>query len=322
MKKLVNFILKPFKLELQHRDVRWERDAFAKLYESQILSEAKENENLVECVIFSKDRALQLHALLGSYYGKVVVPAPVHVLYQASDRPHKESYEELVNIFSSKNISFIKQNNHNSFRTDLIELLLSIQSQKIFFLVDDIIFIENLDLYDFCKFDTYQFIPSLRMGLNLRRCFPIQQEQPLPEWISEKIEDEDKLCWEWKSGIHDWGYPFSVDGHLFSTREITTISQLISFNAPNTFEDGLQKFSRFFLSRLGVCYKKSKIVNIPCNKVQLENANIHGNINQDFLLEQWQKGLQMNYRQLYGFINESAHQEIAFELIPRPPVSG
>ncbi|MFC1488229.1 hypothetical protein ACFL6B_00110 [Thermodesulfobacteriota bacterium] len=317
MKKLVNFILKPFKLELQHRDVKWERDAFAKVYESRILNKGKKGEYPAEGIVFSKDRTLQLHVLLSSYFEKVTPAVPVHVLYQTSNVSHANAYRELAEIFSGQNLSFTKQNSNSSFQDDLIKLLESIQSEKVFFLVDDIIFVEDLDLNDFTKFNTDKFVPSLRMGLNLNRCFTIQQEQPLPEWVPGVIKDEDKLCWEWKSGIHDWGYPLSVDGHLFSTFEMATISQLISFNAPNTLEDGLQKFSRLFLPRFGVCYKKTKVVNIPCNKVQSEHANIHGSIDQDFLLEQWQKGLQMNYKKLYGFVNESAHQEIAFELIPR-----
>ena len=88
--------------------------------------------------------------------------------------------------------------------------------------------------------------------------------------------------------------------------------QLIDFSAPNTLEDQLQKFRRFFLFRKGVAYNKSRIVNIPCNKVQIENKNLCGNMHQDFLLEQWQKGYQIDYQKLYGVNNTSAHQEISF----------
>lgn len=317
MKKIINLVLKPFKLELQPVDVKWERDAFAKLYESRIHTKVTKNKYPAECIIFSKDRALQLHALLASYLEKVVAPAPAYVLFQTSSQSHKKAYEDLIKIFSKQNISFIKQNNRISFRTDLIELLSSIQSEKIIFLVDDIIFIENLDLNDFTKFNTDTFVPSLRMGMHLKRCYTLQQEQPLPEWISGLIKDEDKVCWKWESGIFDWGYPLSVDGHIYSTQEMVSISKLISFNAPNSFEDGLQKFTKLFLPRFGVCYRKSKIINIPWNMVQQEHPNLHGNINQNYLLEQWQKGYQLDYKKLYGYVNESVHQELPLELIQR-----
>ncbi|MCK4297361.1 MAG: hypothetical protein KAX28_11995, partial [Candidatus Marinimicrobia bacterium] len=182
----------------------------------------------------------------------------------------------------------------------------------IFFLVDDVVFIEDFDIKDFAKFDADKFVPTLRMGLNLKKCYTVQKEQPLPELISDIIKDKDKITWGWDQGVYDWFYPVSLDGHFFSTQEITAMIRLIDFSAPNRLEDQLQKFRRFFLFRMGVSYRKSKIVNIPCNKVQIENKNLCGNMHQDYLLEQWQKGFQMDYQRLYGVMNESAHQEIPF----------
>jgi hypothetical protein len=96
--------------------------------------------------------------------------------------------------------------------------------------------------------------------------------------------------------------------------------KFISFHAPNSFEDKLQQFLNIYSYRFGISYCKSKIVNIPCNKVQEENKNRCGNVDQDFLLQQWGKGFQMDYQKLYGFINESVHQDISFDLIPRPSI--
>jgi hypothetical protein len=199
-----------------------------------------------------------------------------------------------------------------------VKLLASVQAPKVFFLVDDILFIENFEMSDFTKFNMDKTVPSLRMGLNLKKSYTVQQEQSLPEeLIFGSGDDGNIIFWKWNQGLRDWSYPLSVDGHFFSTQEITAITKLINFSAPNTYEDQLQKFRRFFVIRMGAGYKKSKIVNIPCNKVQRENKNIYGGIHQDFLLEQWMKGYQMDYRSLYGFPNVSAHQEIPFELIKR-----
>jgi hypothetical protein len=312
----INFLLKRFDLILQKSEQEWEREAFAKLYESRITQAAGSSVNPAEGIVFSKDRALQLHALLSSYLGKVVSPVPLHILYHTSTPLHQRAYEEVMEIFSDK-FSFIKQSSNNSFRDNLMTLLDSILAQKIFFLVDDVLFIDDFDVRDFAKFNTDKIVPSLRMGLNLKKCYTVQKEQPLPELMSYAGSDEDKIFWKWNQGIHDWSYPLSVDGHFFSTQEIVAMTKLIDFSAPNTYEDQLQKFRRFFLFRMGVGYKKSKIVNIPCNKVQKENKNICGNTHQDILLEQWMKGYRMDYRSLYGFFNTSAHQEIPFEVIKR-----
>jgi len=260
---------------------------------------------------------LQLHALISSYLEKVASPVPIHILYQASTPSHQKAYEEVIEIFPDNNISFTKQDSDNSFRSNLISLLKSVNSEKVFFLVDDILFVEDFDIEDFVKFDTDKFVPTLRMGLNLNKCYTVQKDQPLPEFIPTIIKDKDKITWQWDQGAYDWSYPLSLDGHFFSSQEIVTMIQLIDFSAPNTLEDELQKFRRFFLFRKGIAYNKSRIVNIPCNKVQIENKNLCGNMHQDFLLEQWQKGYQMDYQKLYGVNNTSAHQEISFNFRTR-----
>ena len=313
----INFILKPFDLALQKSSLKWERDALAALYESRTRWIPKTSEHPAECIIFSKDRALQLHALLASYYEKVDFPVPLHVLYHTSNPTHQKAYEEVMTLFADYSTSFIKQKSDNSFQEDLIEILSSLQADKVLFLVDDVIFIEDVDMRDFVKFDTDKFVPSLRMGLNIKHFYHLNKTQVLPEYVHNISEGKDKIIWEWNQGVYDWRYPLSVDGHLFSTQEMTAMVRLISFQAPNSFEDKLQQFLNIYLYRFGVSYCKSKIVNIPCNKVQEENDNICGNIDQDFLLKQWGKGVQMDYKKLYGFINESVHQEIAFDLITR-----
>lgn len=312
-----NFLLRPFGLTLQRLEKMWERNAFAELYESRIRHVPRYSEFPAECIVFSKDRALQLHALLSSCMEKVTPQIPVHVLYHSSTREHETAYEEVVRLFADCGISFIKQDSIKSFRNNFISLLSTVQSEKIFFLVDDVLFIEDVDINDFVQFDTDKFVPTLRMGVNLRQCYALRKKQPLPEFISGITEDRNKIIWKWSQGVCDWAYPVSLDGHLFSTQEITAMIQLIDFSAPNTLEDQLQKFRRFFLPRMGVGYRKSKIVNIPCNKVQTENKNLHGDMHQDDLLKQWQKGFRMDYRNLYGFNNTGVHQEILFEFKKR-----
>jgi hypothetical protein len=313
----INLILNKFGLALQNREEKWERHVYAELYESRIKYVSDSSMYPAEGIAFSKDRALQLHALISSYLEKVASPVPVYILYQTSTPSHQKAYDEIIEIFSKSNILFKKQDSDNSFRSDLIILLESVHPEKIFFLVDDVIFIEDFDIQDFVKFDTDKFVPTLRMGLNLNKCYTLQKNQQVPELMPDIIKDEDKITWRWDRGIYDWSYPLSLDGHFFSAQEIKTMIPLIDFSAPNTLEDQLQHFRRFFMFRKGVAYNKSRIVNIPCNKVQNENKNIHGNRHQDYLLEQWQKGYQMDYRQLYGFNNTSAHEEIFFNFKKR-----
>ncbi|MBW2740980.1 MAG: hypothetical protein JRE64_19525, partial [Deltaproteobacteria bacterium] len=186
----INFILKKFGLILQKYEEKWERDAFAKLYESRITYVSLSSKYPAECIVFSKDRALQLHALISSYLEKVASPVPIHILYHTSTQSHQKAYEKIIGIFPNNNISFTKQDSDNSFRSNLISLLKSVHAEKIFFLVDDVLFIEDFDIEDFVKFDTDKFVPTLRMGLNLNKCYTLQKEQPLPELMPDIIKDK------------------------------------------------------------------------------------------------------------------------------------
>ena len=125
------------------------------------------------------------------------------------------------------------------------------------------------------------------------------------------------MVWRWADGKLDWNYPLSVDGHFFARREIAAMASLISFGAPNSFEDQLQIFKPLFDRRYGIGYKKSRMVNVPCNRVQQEINNLSGNTHPDELLARWQNGFQIDYKKIYGTSNESAHQELILPLIPR-----
>lgn len=288
--------------------------------------------NQSECVVFSMDRAMQLDALIGSYVDNVANPASIHILYRATNKAHQTAYSDVFKVYAPSIASIVVQQDCETFREQLLGILDGIKSEKMFFLVDDDLFVEKFDLNDLVQLDTRYVIPSLRMGTNLTENYTIQQLQPLPPFsrlggvyeravesdvcISEANRDE-LLCWTWQQGVYDWAYPLSVDGHIFLTAEIIALAKHTEFHSPNSFEANLQRHNEFFKHRLGVCYRKSRMVNIPCNKVQTDNANIHGDIHQDELLAKWEHGLRIYYQSLYGMDNKSAHQEIALTFIER-----
>jgi glycosyltransferase involved in cell wall biosynthesis len=271
----------------------------------------------LECIIFSKDRALQLHGLLTTLREKVSPAMPVHVLYRTSSHSHQNAYEEIIGVFAKQKIRFIRQTGDRSFRHDLLKILFSLTCDMLFFLVDDMVFTEPLDIHDLLRFDPDMFVASLRMGENLTRCYVQQTSQSLPPFLNNLVRENDKIVWQWNQGELDWGYPLSVDGHFFARREIAAMAALIPFGAPNSFEDQLQIFKPFFHDRYGIGYKKSKVVNIPCNRVQTEIDNISGTTHPDELLSQWFQGYRMDYEKLYGLVNESAHQEVPMPLTLR-----
>ncbi len=267
-------------------------------------------------IIFSKDRPIQLSALLSSYFEKVKNPCALHVLYGVSSIEYEDAYARVRSIYSNRDVTF---HNESDFREDLIALLESIKEEKVFFLVDDMVFIRSLDMDDFLSVDLMDYIPSLRLGMNLERCYTADAKQKRPEMkrYGAKLVGESRFQWQWEDGIYDWGYPLSVDGNLFKAQEVLVMAKIAVYSAPNSFEKSLQWFMPAFIKRRGVCFERSIVVNIPFNKVQTENDNFSGNVSQEMFLEYWQKGYEIDVDKYYGVDNISAHQELPLYLVKR-----
>jgi hypothetical protein len=268
----------------------------------------------IECVIFTKDRTLQLHALLSSYLEHVKNPAPLHILWKGSRKQYRRAYHELFDTFGPR-IQTVRP--ETSFRKDLLEMLQSMQCSRVMFLVDDIVFIHPVDLAPFAALPSDRYVPSLRLGRQLSCSYWYQKPMPLPTFVPGIVEDADKLCWTWEQGEMEWGFPLSLDGHIFSRQEIMIMIKHFEFNGPNSLEGVMQRFKGIYMKRYGVCPLHSVIVNIPCNRVQSEYNYPHGNIHQDFLLEKWEKGFQINYAKFYAMNNRSVHEDVPLEFIIR-----
>jgi hypothetical protein len=268
-------------------------------------------------VIFSMDRAFQLHALLSSYFEKVKDPVRLQVIYRATSNAHMAAYREVFSLFKDRGVVPVLQRTKEAFRLLVIRLLEESVADWVFFLVDDIIFIDDVALSELSQYDLRDFVPSLRLGTHLSRCFTMNQNQSLPTWVRDRRVRAGHLAWNWSEGDLDWAYPISVDGHFFNRKEFLELSRQTDFVSPTTYEGHIQKFLPYFKHRTGVCFEHAKIVNLAVNKVQTENQNLHGDVHQDELLESWHKGQQMDFRKFYGISNESAHITRPIPFTPR-----
>jgi hypothetical protein len=297
-----------------------EADQLALLYQAGQRAKPTSRVPKGQCVVFSMDRALQLHALLFSYFALARNAVPITVLYRCSTPEHAAAYGDLRQLLHGHPVEFVRQEAASEFRVHLLRILHAIDAPRVFFLVDDDLFIESVDMADFVAVDTAREVASLRLGTSLRHSYVVDREQPLPAFAPGSSEEGGaarKLRWHWKSGTLEWGYPLSLDGHLFDRDEFIAMVELTPFESPNTLEANLQRFNRVFQLRDGVCYVNPVIVNIPCNVVQKDFANRHGNLAAHRLLELWQQGLCMDYGRLQGLRPESTHQEVDLHFVPR-----
>lgn len=267
----------------------------------------------IVAIVFSKDRAMQLDALLGSFFETKIGECSVKVIYTHSSDAHKKSYQDLHSIYREK-VDFIVEDEFSCFKECLEHVMLELRSERVFFLVDDIVFTESVDYSYLSLIDLTNAIFSLRMGANLNFSYVVNSKQPLPKNIKF---NGTLLEWKWSDGLFDWGYPLSVDGHIFSVTEVISWIKRLNFRSPSSFENSLQNIKFEYRHKIGFSFTKSKIVNIPANKVQLEVENLHGSTHQDQLLQLWFDGMAIDHKKLRGWKNSSAHQDIDFNFIKR-----
>ena len=268
---------------------------------------------LISAVVFSKDRAMQLHALLTSFFETKIGECEIVVIYKSSTATHKRAYDEVIKIFGEQ-VKFVEQEKYPAFRDCLGQVVSQLPIGKIFFLVDDIVFTEVVDYQFLASLDVSDTVFSLRMGDHLNYSYVVDANQPLPQTL--EFENE-YLVWQWREGKLDWGYSLSVDGHIFSTSEVLLWIKYFEFFSPSSFENSLQKLKHLYREKRGMSFRKARIVNIPVNKVQDEVNNIHGSIHQDDLLQQWLDGMAIDTGKFRGWVNQSVHQEAVLNMIKR-----
>jgi len=241
------------------------------------------------------------------------------VIYTASSRLYEEAYRQLAVTHRNAFVDFVSEEEAGGFRPSLLSLLNQRVADVRLFLVDDIVFTESVNIQLMAKLSQVGFIPSLRLGRNLKRSYTLQRSQRLPPLRPVILATQSQLddgelplnlwSWTWRSGSLDWRYPLSVDGNVFVASEIDQMIRDVDFEAPNTLEDALQVHVSKFMGRWGVCYEKSRLVNIPMNRVQTLIPNLHGEVHQDELLQMWLKGFRLDTESLHGYRNVSAHEE-------------
>lgn len=267
----------------------------------------------VSIVVFSKDRPLQLYGLIESYFNCCINPVKLTILYQASNDEVYSAYKKLIDIcyLNGLNVLFVKEK--TTFKSEVVAIMRSIETESIFFLVDDIVFISTFNMDSIKCIDSSKFIFSLRHSTSIAYSYTLNQRLKLP-LFSEAEFGSDLIEFDWFSGDGEWSDPWSLDGQLLNTKQVLSILEIIDFNAPNSFENCLKLFNKFKINKKGLCYTNSKIVNIPVNRVQLENDNKCGSVTSEYLLEKWNNGFFMDWKRYYGLNSKSTHVELPIYL--------
>lgn len=270
----------------------------------------KKKQTTVGTLIFSKDRPLQLASLLRSmeYYCKGI--AEVYVLYSVSNRLYAEGYEELSTQFPG-----VKFRREQKFHEDTIAIGMKMSHRHIFFLVDDIIFIDEFDASITAGIDLSNYILSLRLHPGVTYSYMTGHQQTPPSLIPY---GSGLLAFTWDNISTDWSYPLSVDGHIFERKFILRLIKKCKFRAPNSMESSLQAYTKKVKKLVkGLCFKRPKIINLPVNRVQTEFNNRAGEQSPEYFLELFRAGFEIDFRKFEKASFNSVHMDIALPVIKR-----
>ena len=265
-------------------------------------------------IIFSKNRAMQLHATLNSFSQNCIDHETIalKVLYKSDDE-YSYQYETLKKEFSS--IQFINEQN---FKSDLIYAMEG--SEFVLFLVDDNIFVKKFsikELEELLKYNHRAIGYSLRLGKNTTYCYTKNIQQKLPEF--QQI-NKNHLCFKWLGADLDFNYPFEVSSSIYESKWIKALLKESNFQNPNTLEKLFNDIKEDFKETKPelLCGQQSITFCIPVNMVQTILNNRVGD-NTLYSIENlavlFDDGVRINVDEYKDFVPDSCHQEVELKFI-------
>lgn len=273
-------------------------------------------------IILSKDRPAQLHLCLQSILknGKGIFDT-ISVLYDVDSTESQFAYNQVEKAFPS--VSFVDEVNYYEDIKELVDVDYELTA---FFTDDDIMYseipVEKFHIKSlFRELDPVGCL-SLRLGLNTVIQDPYIQSQTQPPSSGiHYIENGKFIAWQWRDcpPYMNFGYPMSVDGHIFRTSELANVLSQCKFNNPNQQEIAMSSKADM-IGPYMVALPKSVIVNTPLNRVQSTCMNrageIHGQKPAD-MIDKYLSGYRLDLNSLNGVDIIGCHQEIELKWITK-----
>lgn len=261
-------------------------------------------------IIFSKDRAMQLDAVLQSLrlHCRDVNKLDVTVLYTTSNQIYEKQYLKLVE--EHPYVHFMKEHHFKQ------QLLSSIASYPfVLFFVDDNLFVKPFvieDLSESLASHTDALGYSLRLGRNTRYCYSMDRFQNLP---NVRPIEKRFLKWNWTAGECDFGYPLEVSSSMYRKSDLIPLLTEANFSNPNTLESELARRAHKFagLKNCMISHETSISFCNPINKVQqVYNNRAGGNAKYSIieLSRMFEQGNRIDVEKYSGFVPRACHQEV------------
>lgn len=228
--------------------------------------EARESDSkplTVNCVVFSKDRAMQLDACLRSIERFAPYGGPIVVINRATTSEFVDGYRSLD---LGSNARLVAQS--DDFQRDVIDVIDPAIEYTVFHTDDDVFFRRPA---------AFPLLPdrfaafSLRLGENTTYCYAHNRAQPVPP-VSVHGHF---MAWNWTRARDDFSYPMSLDGHILRTHSLLRMLSRARFTNPNQLEAELH-LRRYLAPPAMLSFRESCLVSMPINVVSSTHSNRAG----------------------------------------------
>lgn len=259
---------------------------------------------MLRTVIFSKDRPAQLDLLLRSIQRFVSIPGwRPKVLLRATEDCYAAGYET---VRADHPEAFYVE--ETILRYDVQALTLGTSAKYLQFLMDDDVFVRPFSLDD-PEFAQYVSDPEivglvLRMSRSMDYCYTQNIVVTPPEFAEDGT-------WDWRGRFDDWGYPYSVDGSIWTMARVEQVLKRGNYESLNALEPALLQAMR---SPRALCYDKTRLVGIPHNSVQdAFKQNRHEGGDNASLNERFLAGERIAIEPFVGMDPPSPHVDVDYQ---------
>lgn len=262
---------------------------------------------MTNLIIWSKDRACQLHLLLESiqkFSSRTF--SNVFIIYTYSNNEFKKGYDVLKARFPNFEFKF-----ETSFKDDTITFL-NRPADNIAFSTDDTVIFKSVT-QDGIKLKPNEVF-SLRLGLNtlIQDCYKGSVQPPLNRYSA----NGDEIAWNPLDyhPEHNYGYPGALDLHLFNREKICELVKTFQFNNTNGLETGFCGARHHFSSITSL--RESVAVNIPCNN--MSSITVSGKFHPysvEDLNAQYLSGYVISLHNISQNKFVGCHQEVPFRMV-------
>jgi len=257
----------------------------------------------MDVLVFSKDRACQLDLLLRSIKHSLTDwrDCRIHVLYTFSARRFERGY--VAAMSSHPEFGWTCELDEKERFRELV-LALAGGNDHIAFLVDDDVLKAPVSFRE-SEFQRFLADDSI-VCVSLRLCPQIDHSYALNRTIAVP-RFEHGTIWNWTQADGEWGYPMSLDGHVFRSRELVPRLERLQFANPNTLESAL--YRQPLPQPRAICFLTAKLVNLPFNRIQQSFPNRNMGIDQGWLNEQFLGGRRLSLSMVRGLRNRAVHHD-------------